>query len=125
MIEIKFRGKSRLTGKLVYGLPKYHSGGGIGYICGWWGEDGAEVYEEEEIVGETISLYTGINDKNKQEIYIDDTIKDLMTGMEYIVKFGFCKKRGFVGVYCENEDGYQVPLNGDYDTNQNSNVEVL
>ena len=70
--------------------------------------------------------FIGLYDSKDNEIYESDICQDLLTKMIYVVKFGRCVKYAFNGWYVENEEhGYMTSINGDYDTNKNSQILVI
>ena len=106
MREIIFRGKRLDNGEWVYGWPfadtadcslkKVGKCGcthdGSEYFIVEWVDDFHE-YEEREVIPDTVGQYTGLNDKNGQQIFengymiIDkQTYKVLFDNGEYILK---------------------------------------
>lgn len=127
MREIKFRAWDNDAKQMIY------SGFYIEQLsgkCYWAWEDTAPFDKKGiESCGELepeLMQWTGYLDKTKQEIYEDDILLDTLTGVEYQIKFGFCKKYAYTGWYCWNEELERAAtLNGDYDTNINSQVIVI
>lgn len=79
--EMRCRGKSIETGKWIYG---YYA-----YVCGrhqiaYENPDG--FYCEEEVMPYTIGRYTGLQDRNKNDIYEKDKCRN-QNGAEFVVKF--------------------------------------
>ena len=110
MREIKFR---QFLGKNNWHFFEFKNG-----ICEGVAEAALERYP--------ISQYTGLKDKHGKEIYEGDILIDTLTKMKYVVKFGYCKKFAYNGWYVQNDGvDYTTSLNGDYSTNQNSQIEII
>lgn len=70
--------------------------------------------------------FTGLLDKSEKEIYESDIVKDLLTGVLYEVRFGFNRHLSLTGWHVERKQIDIVHrLNPDYDTNVNSQIEVV
>jgi hypothetical protein len=66
-------------------------------------------------------LFTSIKDKNRKDLFEGDLIKDTLTTAVYEIKYGYCKKAGFTGWYCENEH-QEIPINNDSGKDYNSQI---
>ncbi|MDT2011138.1 YopX family protein [Carnobacterium divergens] len=82
MREIKFRGKAIDTEEWVYGVPIPNGfGTRVFMITLILGDDVAYPIEKlhefcREVIPETVSQYTGIDDKNREDIFDKDFIDD-------------------------------------------------
>jgi len=103
-MNIKFRGKSKISGKWVFGY----------YVKRWCchfiefniGDDN---WERIDIDKNTVGIYIGLNDKNQKELYTGDIV--LWAGMadiKFVISF-------FKGAYyaCYKNEQIQIS-NGDY-----------
>ena len=83
--------------------------------------------KEKAITGRwELMQFTGLQDKNGKDVYEGDILIDTLTKMTYVVKFGRCIKFAYNGWYVQNDNyDYTTTINGDYDTDINSCIEII
>jgi len=132
MREIQFRGKRTDNGEWVYGVPVIGITSGVFMV---WIESEAkrgrgelslkDVVRQAEVIPETVGQYTGLKDKNGEEIYEGDIVlceiysKEYMGLVEYTNNYGFyylsgmgrsdtelwgCNEREVIGNIYENPE---------------------
>ncbi len=70
--------------------------------------------------------FSGILDKKGKKIFEGDKLRDTLTKMESVVRFGACKKFAFYGWYLENEEfDFVSKLNGDQGINKNTYLQII
>lgn len=111
---LHYRGRSIYDNSLVFGFCFESQ---VGIFVGPYNE-------EQQIHPDSLSIYSGINDKKGVKIFSGDTIQDLISGNIYKVKYGYCHDLNFTGWYVESQDGKQLMLNADHGENVNSGVLV-
>lgn len=104
--EIKFRGKRRDKAEWCYGLVGYNSGGVLGTISGWMGEDGGETFQEHEVISESVGQFIGLLDKNGKEIYEGD-VMDYGNSRFFYVSYIGCQ---FMATFNEGNFNSLIPL---------------
>lgn len=73
--RIKFRAKSRRTGEWIYG-DLMHAGTSPNddeYEILYWDEESG--WMQDKIIPDTVCQFTGLHDKEGQEIYVEDIIE--------------------------------------------------
>jgi uncharacterized phage protein (TIGR01671 family) len=84
--EIKFRGKSKKTGKWIYGY--YFKNRGIDFIVPDEFANG-KTWEDYEVDSDSVMQFTGRNDKNGREVYEGDVLRFYDEDIPFKVVFAF------------------------------------
>lgn len=78
-MEYLFKGKIKKTGEWIVG--KLINGVGVTTGRAWiWNEDADGCINEAEVIPETVGIYTGVNDKERQRIFEGDILVGYSAG---------------------------------------------